>query len=91
MPSSDECTADDIRNLASNVNNASRMVQRVITAIKKQKTVKSIGVPLCGKCRQNAEKFDEEKLCKEEEQQKRKDRRLAEKSAEKAKKSVQKV
>ncbi len=39
---SDEDTAVEILNIARNVQNASRMVQRVATVIKNQKTVISI-------------------------------------------------
>ncbi len=42
MRQSDEHSADDIPNLERNVKNASRMAQRVVTFIKKQKTVQSV-------------------------------------------------
>ncbi len=42
MRQSDEDTAAEILNIAKNVQNASRMVQRITTVIKNQKTVNSI-------------------------------------------------
>ncbi len=117
MRQSDEGTAAEILNIARNVQNASRMVQRITTVIKNQKTansilmnlhpVRSAGVPdrkrtslpsgapaehlTVGQMLAERRKIDEEKLRKEEEQQKRKDHRFAEKLAKRAKRSVQKV
>ncbi len=114
---SDEDTAVEILNIARNVQNASRMVQRVATVIKNQKTVNNIlmdlhpvrsaSIPVrkrtslpsgasaehltVGEMLAELRKIDEEKLRKEEEQQKRKDHRLAEKLAKRGKRSVQKV
>ncbi len=91
MRQTDRRTADTVMNIARNVMEPSRMLQRVAIVISEQKTVNTIFMtsPCAFSARlEERRKLEDEKLRKEDEKQKRKVSHSAEKSKTRTKNSL---